>query len=72
MYSEKGSFPRFIILESLYETPLTKFSLSYIKKMISSKIKSQNVNNLRNGSILVEIDKKRQVEILLKMTAFHK
>lgn len=56
-------------METPDETTLTPF---LNEKIISSKLKSKNVKNLKiNIAILVEVDKERRAEIILKMTSFH-
>lgn len=68
---EKENFPRFIILESEDDIPLTKLSPFVIEKVISTNITPKTVKNLRNGTILVEVEKKRYADTLLKMKNFH-
>ena len=64
-------FPKFIILESLENTPLTKLSPFLIKKIISSSICPKSVKNLRNGTIMVETENKKHTNFLLNMKTFH-
>ena len=60
-------YPRFFILESKEQPPLTKTSPFVIEKSISALITPQTVKNLKNGTILMEVtEKKKQAEIILK------
>ena len=64
-------FPKFIILELLENTPLTKLSPFLIKKIISSSICLKSVKNLRNRTIMVETENKKHTNFLLNMKTFH-
>ena len=55
----KSSFPKFIILESIEDTPLTKLSPFLIQKIISTNISPKTVKNLRNGTIMIETENKK-------------
>ena len=59
-------YPRFIILESKEQLPLTKTSPFIIEKSISALITPQIIKNLKNGTILIEVTEKKQAEIILK------
>lgn len=49
---------------------LTKLFPFLIEKVISSKITPKNVKNINNGTMLLEVGKKRHEDILMKMM-FH-
>ena len=65
-----SSFPRFIVLESLEEKPLAKLNPFVIEKTISGIVIPQTVKKLKDGNILVEIDKKSYADNLLMMKFF--
>ena len=65
-----SSFPRFIVLESLEEKPLAKLNPFVIEKTINGIVIPQTVKKLKDGNILVEIDKKSYADNLLKMKFF--
>ena len=69
-YEGVASFPRFIIIEST-ETPITNFSPFLIEKVISSNMTPVHVKKLKNQTLLVEVDKRKNSDFLLKMTKFH-
>ena len=59
-YSENDEpYPRFIILESKEQPPLTKTSSFVIEKSISALITPKTVKNLKNGTILIEVTEKK-------------
>ena len=64
-------FPKFILLESLENTPLTKLSPFLIQKIISTNISPKSVKNLRNGTIMIETENKKHTSFLLNMKTFH-
>ena len=65
-----SSFPRFVILESTEEKQLAKVNPFVVEKVISGIVKPVSVKKLKNGTLLVEVDKKSYAENLLKMTLF--
>lgn len=65
------NFPRFIILETMEVTPLTKLSPFLIQKVISSNVPAKTVKSIRNGTLLIEVENKKHATSLLKMTNFH-
>ena len=69
-YEGVASFPRFIIIEST-ETPITNLSPFLIEKVISSNMTPVHVKKLKNQTLLVEVDKRKNADFLLKMTKFH-
>ena len=62
--NEVADFPRFIVIESLEEVYLAKFSPSLIEKVISTRVSPKAVKKTRNGNLLVEVDSRRQAENL--------
>ena len=69
-YKGVTSFPRFIIIEST-EMPITNLSPFLIEKVISSNMSPVHVKKIKNQSLLVEVDKRKNADFLLKMTKFH-
>ena len=67
-------FPRFIVLESVEETPLSRLSPFDIKRFLgtTSRVEPKNVKTLRNGTLLVQVTTKAKSDALLKMTLFDK
>ena len=65
-------FPRFLIIESLQEDkPLSKLSPFVIEKSIQSMAgTAKSVKKLRNGSLLIEVEKKSHSQNLLKLKTF--
>ena len=68
-YEGVASFPRFIIIEST-EMPITNLSPFLIEKVISSNMTPVNVKKQKNQTLLVEVDKRKNTDFLLKMTKF--
>ena len=65
------SWPRFLLIKGTNgERPLYKLSPFAVNKAIVAILGSDpfNINKLRNGSILVEVDKETQSQKLLKTT----
>ena len=60
--NEAADFPRFIVIESLEEECLAKFSPFLIEKAISTRASPKTVKKTRNGNLLVEVDSRRQAE----------
>ena len=69
-YKGVASFHRFIIIEST-ETPITNLSPFLIEKLISSNMTPINVKKLKNQTLLIEVDEKKNADFLLKMTKFY-
>ena len=69
--NEAADFSRFIVIESLEEVCLVKFSPFLIGKVISTRASPKNVKKRRNGKLLVEVDSRRQAENILKIKTFH-
>ena len=53
--NEASDFPRFIVIESLEEVGLAKFSYFLIEKVISTRASPKTVKKTRNGNLLVEV-----------------
>ena len=60
--NEAADFPRFIVIKSLEEVCLAKFSPFLIEKVISTRASPKTVKKTRNGNLLVEVDSRRQAE----------
>ena len=60
--NEVADFPRFIVIESLEEVCLAKFSPFLIEKVISTRASPKTVKKTRNGNLLFEIDNRREAE----------
>ena len=60
--NKAADFPRFIVIESLEEVCLAKFSPFLIEKVISARASPKTVKKTRNGNLLVEVDNRRQAE----------
>ena len=69
--NEAADFPRFIVIKSLEEVFLAKFSPFLIKKVISTRANPKNVKKTRNRNLLVKVDSWRQAENILKIKTFH-
>ena len=70
-YKGVASFPKFIIIEST-ETLITNLLPFLIEKVISSNMTPVNIKKTKkNQTLLVEVDKRKNVDFLLKMTKFH-
>ena len=64
--NEATDFLRFIVIESLEEICLAKFSPFLIEKVISAMASLKTVKKTSNGNLLVEVDRRRQTENILK------
>ena len=62
MENEAADLTRFIVIESLEEVCLAKFSSFLIEKVISTRASPKTVKKSRNGNLLVEVDSRRQAE----------
>ena len=69
--NETADFPRFIVIESLEEVCLAKFSPFLIEKVISTRACPITIKKSRNGNLLVEVDNRRQAENILKIKTSH-
>ena len=68
---QSGVYPRFLVVESLEEDPITKLSPFVIEKVISGLIgEPKSVKKLRNGTLLIEVNRKSQSDNLLKIQKF--
>ena len=65
-----SSFPHFVVLESVEEKQLSQLNPFVIAKIISGIVTPKSVKKLRNGTILIEVDRKSYAENLLKMKEF--
>ena len=57
--NEAADFPRFIVIESLEEVCLAKFSPFLIEKVISTRASPKTVKKTWNGNFLVDVDSRR-------------
>ena len=65
------NFPKFLVLESLSEEPLTKLNPFIVEKQLHAIIgHAKSVRKLRNDCLLVEVSRKGQAESLLKVKEF--
>ena len=65
------SFPHFVVLESLEDKQLAKLSPFVIEKTISGIVKPISVKKLKDGTLLIEVEKKTYADNLIKMKSFH-
>ena len=65
--NEAADFLRFIIIESLEETYLAKFSLFLKEKVMSTRATLRTIKKSRNTNLLVEVDSKKHAKNILKM-----
>ena len=70
--SSSSSFPRFLIIESTkVDEPLTKLSPFVIEKVLVSVAGSpKSVKKLNSGSLLVEVEKPKHADNLMKLSRF--
>ena len=68
--NEATDFPSFIVIKSLEEVCLAKFSPFLIEKVISTRATLKTVKKTSNGNLVVEVDSRRQAESILKMKTF--
>ena len=66
----EAPFSTFIIIES-NSAPITNLSHIIIEKVISTNIKPITVKKLKNQTLLVEVEKRKHADFLLKMTKLH-
>ena len=72
--SDQTLFPKFIVLESMEDTPITKLSSFIIEKPLKQKktfIKAKSVKKLINNTLLIEVEKKTFSDLLLKQKYFY-
>ena len=69
-YQTKPTKPRFIIIESS-SFLITNLSLFIIEKVISVNFTPITVKKLKNWTLLVEVEKKKHANLLLKMTMLY-
>ena len=67
---QPSSFTHFIVLESLEDKPLSKLNPILVEKTLSGIVKPTSVKKLKNGTILVEVDKRTFADNLPKMKTF--
>ena len=68
---DAADFPRFIVIESLEEVCLAKFSPFLREKVISTRATPKNVKEIWKRNLLVEVESQRRTESLLKLKTFH-
>ena len=68
--NDAADFPRFIVIESLEEICLAKFSPFLVEKVIPTRACPKSVKKTRNGNLLVEVDSQRPTENIKNKT-FH-
>ena len=61
----EAPFPRFIIIES-NSVPITNLSPFVIEKVISINLTTITAKKLKNESLLVEVEKRKHADFLLK------
>ena len=70
-FKANENFPKFLVIQSKEEKQITSLSPFIIEKQIESLIGTpKNVKKLKNGTLLVETNRKSQSENLLKITKF--
>ena len=69
-HETEAAFPWFIIIESK-STPITNLSPFIIEKVISTNLTPITVWELKNQTLLVELEKRNHADFLLKMSKFH-
>ena len=62
------SFPSFRVLESIEEKPIIKLSPLAIERFLSANVAPRSVKTARNNTLIVEVTKKKYVDLLLKTT----
>ena len=69
----QSTFPRFLLIESTVpDEPLTKLSPFVIQKVLVSVAGSpKSVKKLNSGALLIEVEKPKHAENLLKINRFH-
>ena len=70
-FKANENFPKFLVISSKEEKQITSLSPFIIEKQMESLIGTpKNVKKLKNGTLLVETNRKNQSEYLLKITKF--
>ena len=70
-FKANENFAKFLLIQSKEEKQITSLSPFIIEKQIESIIGTpKNVKKLKNGTLLVETNRKSQSENLLKITKF--
>ena len=70
-FKANENFPKFLVIQSKEKKQITSLSPFIIEKQIESLIgKPKNVKKKKNGTLLVETNRKSQSENLLKITTF--
>ena len=71
MFKANENFQKFLVISSKEEKQVTSLSPFITEKQIESLIGTpKNVKKLKNGTLLVETNRKSQSENLLKITKF--
>ena len=65
------SFSSCIALKSIEEKPVTKLSPFIIERFLSANVVPRSVKTGCNNTLIVEVTKKKYVNLLLKMTTLH-
>ena len=70
-FKANENFSKFLVISSKEDKPITSLSPFIIEKQIESIIGTpKNVKELKNGTLLVETNRKSQTDNLLKLTKF--
>ena len=70
-FKANENFAKFLVISSKEDKPITSLSPFIIEKQIESIIGTpKNVKKLKNGTLLVETNRKSQTDNLLKITKF--
>ena len=70
-FKANENFAKFLVISTKEEKPITSLSPFIIEKQIESIIGTpKNVKKIKNGTLLVETNRKSQSENLLKITKF--
>ena len=70
-FKANENFAKFLVISSKEDKPITSLSPFIIEKQIESLIGTpKNVKKLKNGTLLVETNRKSQTDNLLKITKF--
>ena len=70
-FKANENFAKFLVISSKEDKPITSLSPFIIEKQIESIIGTpKNVKKIKNGTLLVETNRKSQTDNLLKLTKF--
>ena len=70
-FKANENFAKYLVISSKADKPITSLSPFIIEKQIESLIGTpKNVKKLKNGTLLVETNRKSQTDNLLKLTKF--